>query len=195
MKFFICPKINKINKHSLKKAVHRQKGALEMNDEYQHKQNLRQLSAIGIQTVEMTKEVFVSAVRGFLEGHSPEKSGETTLKKLQEQSGGNLENIRVTDQNIGSFTETARKYDIDYALKRDKSTEPPTWYVFFKTNEKRRDTLNRAMTEYTAVALGNSDKRTAITTPEKVHQIDRKVQENRKIKPPVRKRKRNDRDI
>ena len=37
-----------------------------------------------------------------------------------------LDSIEVSDRNIGDFLNTARKYDVDFALKRDKSTSPPT---------------------------------------------------------------------
>jgi hypothetical protein len=164
-----------------------------MNQENRNKQALRETYAICMQVQEMSKAVFLSALQAFIENRETNKKGKTTLKDLRQQSDGKLENVKITDQNIGDFTETARKYDIDYALKRDKSTEPPTWYVFFKTNEKRRDTLNRAMTEYTAVALGKSEKQKAVTTPEKVRQLDKKIRLERQMNPPKKKKDRGER--
>lgn len=46
-----------------------------------------------------------------------------------------LTNIEVTDQNIRSFDRVARKYNIDYALKKDKSNNPPRYLVFFKARD------------------------------------------------------------
>ena len=37
-----------------------------------------------------------------------------------------------TDENIKAFEATAKKYGIDFALKKDKSTSPPRHLVFFK---------------------------------------------------------------
>ena len=35
-----------------------------------------------------------------------------------------------------AFSVVAKKYDIDYALKKDPTTEPPHYYVFFKAKDK-----------------------------------------------------------
>lgn len=46
--------------------------------------------------------------------------GKQTLKDLTKQKD-KLANIQVTNKNIGSFDRVARKYDIDYALKRTEA--------------------------------------------------------------------------
>lgn len=64
-----------------------------------------------------------------------------TYKQLQAKSPSKLDSIEVSDRNIGDFLKTARKYDVDFALKRDKSTTPPTYHVFFsaaKTEDFKR---------------------------------------------------------
>ena len=48
--------------------------------------------------------------------------GKTTLKKMM-QEGSQLTNIEITDNNIKSFEKVARKYGIDYSLKKDRSGE------------------------------------------------------------------------
>lgn len=45
------------------------------------------------------------------------KRGKQSIKSLQ-QSGAQLTNIVVTDNNIKSFDRVARKYGIDYSLKK-----------------------------------------------------------------------------
>ena len=60
--------------------------------------------------------------------------GKQTLKDLTKQKD-KLANIQVTNKNIGSFDRVARKYDIDYALKKDRSVRPPIYYVFFKAKD------------------------------------------------------------
>lgn len=72
--------------------------------------------------------------------------GKQTLKDLTGQKD-KLANIQVTSQNIGSFDRAARKYDIDYALKKDKSVSPPVYYVFFKAKDV--DVMTAAFKEYT----------------------------------------------
>ena len=44
-------------------------------------------------------------------------------------------NIEITDRNIKSFNSTARKYGIDYLLKKDTSVAPPMYQIFFKARD------------------------------------------------------------
>lgn len=55
--------------------------------------------------------------------------GKQTIKQLIAQ-GAQLTNIQITDQNIKSFDRVARKYGIDYSLKKDSHVEPPLYLVF-----------------------------------------------------------------
>lgn len=72
--------------------------------------------------------------------------GKQTLKDLTKQKD-KLANIQITNKNIGSFDRVARKYDIDYALKKDRSVRPPIYYVFFKAKDV--DVMTAAFKEYT----------------------------------------------
>ena len=57
--------------------------------------------------------------------------GKQSMEKLKAHNQ-ELSNIEVTDGNIRSFEKYARKYDIDYCLKKDRSAEPPKYYVFLR---------------------------------------------------------------
>ena len=85
---------------------------------------------ISIKAEKMTADVLKSALQEFMSGKA-EKKGRMTYKQLQAKSPSKLDSIEVSDRNIGDFLKTARKYDVDFALKRDKSTSPPTYHVFF----------------------------------------------------------------
>ena len=91
---------------------------------------------------------------------SPEKDsavyrGKQSMEKLKAQNV-ELSNIEITDGNIKSFEKCARKYDIDYCLKKDKTAEPPRYYVFFKAKDV--DALTAAFKEYTGKQLKKSKK-------------------------------------
>lgn len=73
--------------------------------------------------------------------------GQQTLSDLTAGSD-KLTNIQITDKNIGSFHKVARKYDIDYALKKDGTANPPRYYVFFKAKDV--DVMNAAFKEYSS---------------------------------------------
>lgn len=57
------------------------------------------------------------------------RRGKQSLKQMMKE-GSQLTNIEVTDNNIKSFERVARKYGIDYSLKKDSSTSPPRYLVF-----------------------------------------------------------------
>ena len=72
---------------------------------------------ISIKTEKLTADVLKAALQEFLSGKA-EKKGRMTYKQLQEKSVSKLDSIAVSDRNIGDFLKTARKYDVDLALKK-----------------------------------------------------------------------------
>ena len=60
-----------------------------------------------------------------------EYHGKQSMKKLAQQNV-QLSNIEITNNNIKAFEKVAKKYGIDFSLKRDKSVDPPRYFVFFK---------------------------------------------------------------
>lgn len=71
--------------------------------------------------------------------------GKRTLRDLQDE-GSELSNIEITDENIKSFERYARKYGVDYALKKDKAADPPRYFVFFRARDVK--TMEAAFKEY-----------------------------------------------
>ena len=81
--------------------------------------------------------------------------GKMTVKQLAAQNRG-LQSVEVTDQNIGSFKKIARKYGIDFALKKDATESPPRYLVFFKGRDA--DVLTAAFKEFSAKKLTQEKK-------------------------------------
>ena len=110
------------------------------------------------------------------------RPGKKSLNKMIEE-GSELTNIEIKDSNIKSFEKVARKYGIQYSLKKDKSVTPPNYIVFFRA--KHAEVMNAAFKEYTDVALPKSRKasirkrlrkaieRTAHREREKIHERNR----------------------
>ena len=71
--------------------------------------------------------------------------GKQTLRQLMKHNTG-VSNIEITDQNIRAFSATAKKYGIDFALKKDTTSQPPRYLVFFKSRDA--DALTAAFAEY-----------------------------------------------
>ena len=73
--------------------------------------------------------------------------GKQTLRQLMKHNTG-VSNIEITDQNIRAFSATAKKYGIDFALKKDTSGEIPRYLVFFKGRDA--DVITAAFREFSA---------------------------------------------
>ena len=82
-------------------------------------------------------------------------TGKQTVKQLVGQGQG-VSNIEITDSNIKSFERVARKYGVDYALKKDVSGEVPRYLVFFKARDT--DALTAAFKEYSAKEVKRDQK-------------------------------------
>ena len=126
----------------------------------------------GSQSARITASVLKAAMREYLEAESQRKQqraaqktaqkagssvprGRQTVGQLMEQNQG-LTNIEITDRNIKSFERVANKYNIDYALKKDKSMDPPRYLVFFKARDV--DVMTAAFKEYSGKELLKSKK-------------------------------------
>lgn len=81
--------------------------------------------------------------------------GKQSMEKLMKQNC-QLSNIEITDGNIKSFEKYARKYSIDFSLKKDTSVSPPRYFVFFKAKDV--DVMTAAFKEYTGKQLTKSKK-------------------------------------
>lgn len=81
--------------------------------------------------------------------------GKQSMRKLLKQNC-QLTNIEVTDGNIKSFEKYARKYHIDFSLKKDTSVSPPRYFVFFKARDV--DLMTAAFKEYTGKTLSKGKK-------------------------------------
>ena len=107
--------------------------------------------ALIIDGTKMSVQVLEKALQKFLEAQknkSPKMHrGKQTLKQLAGQNAG-LANIEISDKNIKAFTHVAKKYHVDFALKKDTTAEQPRYLVFFKSRDA--DAITAAFQEFTA---------------------------------------------
>mgnify|MGYP000484533269 FL=1 len=109
---------------------------------------------LAINTTKMTANVLKSAISKYLAYRKEKKRegpvkpcGKQSVKQLVGQDQG-VANIEITDRNIKDFERIARKYGVDFALKKDKTGDIPKYLVFFKARDA--DALTAAFREYTA---------------------------------------------
>ena len=71
--------------------------------------------------------------------------GRQSVKKLVGQNQG-VSNVELSGEDIKAFERVARKYGVDYAVKKVKG-DAPRFLIFFKARDA--DALNAALSEYT----------------------------------------------
>lgn len=106
-------------------------------------------------------------------------TGKQTVKQLIGQKQG-VTNIDIDQTDLKGFEKYARKYGVDYAITKDKSTTPAKYLVFFKA--KDGDAMTAAFNAYSADIL-NRKKQPSVL--KKLHTLMAKVKER-----PVNVRKR-----
>ncbi len=118
--------------------------------------------ALYIKGGKLTAATLQKAMKALLEQmkkqQGKEPHGKQSLKQLMKQNTG-VSNIEITDANIKAFEHTAKKYGIDYALKKDATETPPRYLVFFKGRDA--DVLTAAFKEFSAKQL-TQDKKPSI---------------------------------
>lgn len=115
--------------------------------------------ALIIDGAKMSEQVLEKALQKFLDAQknkSPKlHRGKQTLKQLAGQNAG-LANIEISDKNIKAFTHVAKKYHVDFALKKDTTAEQPRYLVFFKSRDA--DAITAAFQEFASRKMGRDEK-------------------------------------
>ena len=115
--------------------------------------------ALSMKTGKFTAQVLQAALKKYLQHRAKGKTmlhhGQQSLKQLKKH-GAALSNIEITEANIGAFKPCAKKYGVDFALRKDKTTQPPHYVVIFKS--KDADNLEQAFREFTAKTLSKEQR-------------------------------------
>ena len=109
---------------------------------------------LAITTTRMTARAILSGIRTYLYYHNrnkaneikdPYKHGKQSVKELIGQGQG-VESIEVGDESLRTFNSIAKKYGVDFAIKKDKTVDSPHYVAFFKA--KDADALQHILDEY-----------------------------------------------
>ena len=115
--------------------------------------------ALSMKTGKLTAQVLQAALKKYLQHRAKGKAtlhhGQQSLKQLKKHRAA-LSNIEITEANIGAFKPCAKKYGVDFALRKDKTTQPPHYVVIFKS--KDADNLEQAFREFTAKTLSKEQR-------------------------------------
>ena len=113
--------------------------------------------ALSIKTGKLSAEVLQKSMKFFLSQVKKQADrrqmphGKQTLKQLMKQNAG-VSNIEITKDNIKAFESTAKKYGIDFALKKADDR----YLVFFKGRDA--DVLTAAFREFSKKKLDKERK-------------------------------------
>ena len=81
--------------------------------------------------------------------------GKQTVKQLTRQGQG-VNTMEIADENLRQFERIARKYGVDYAVRRDKDAEPPRFLLFFKGRDA--DAITAAFKEFMTAKERKSER-------------------------------------
>lgn len=121
--------------------------------------------ALVIKAAKLDANILKSAMRMYLNHcrkQAQKTHGKVSVKELVGEGAG-ASSIEITDGNIKSFERVARKYNVDFAVKKDKTTEPPKYLVFFKGRDA--DAVAQALKEF---VYGNEKKNSRTSVRQKL---------------------------
>ena len=114
--------------------------------------------ALYIKTGKLTAQTLQKAMKAILSKGKKQLAkppqGKQSLKQLMKQNAG-VSNIEITDSNIKAFESTAKKYNIDFSLKKVKG-EQTRYLLFFKGRDA--DVMTAAFQEFSAKKLNREKK-------------------------------------
>ena len=134
--------------------------------------------ALTISTAKLTGRLFKAAVAKYLDYRKNKQHeepaiphGKQTVRQLIGQNQG-VSTIESNDPHIKNFERIARKYGVDYAIKKVKDdTGKHKYVIFFKARDA--DALTQAFTEYTRKSAEREKKPSVLR---KLHDIGAKMQ-------------------
>lgn len=148
-----------------------------MNDEINHELTGKVMS-LTFQAVRFDARTLQKAMQAYLRNRQGRKVGEIRHGKMKVEKlvgqGQGATAIEVTDDNIKSFEKIARKYHVDFAVKKDKTVNPPKYMVFFKG--KDTDVITQAFKEFVKY---NEQQKTKVSVRQKLRKFANIVAQNK----------------
>ena len=114
---------------------------------------------IVVSTTKLTARTILNAGKAAIQQQQAKMAGgKQSVRMLLRQNRG-VSSVEIDKTNIRGFERYAKKYGIDYAIRKDSSEVPPRYLVFFKAPDA--EAFNSAFKEYSASLL-NKDKRPSV---------------------------------
>ena len=99
---------------------------------------------LAISTTRLTARSIIAGIRKYLQHREKVKArkrtrdtavhGKQSVKQLLGQNQG-ATNVEIDKDGIRDFERLARKYGVDFAVRKDKSVDPPRYLVFVRSKD------------------------------------------------------------
>ncbi|MCD8122847.1 MAG: PcfB family protein [Clostridiales bacterium] len=121
---------------------------------------------LAITTSKLTARTIMNGLRMYLNHRTKVKAkkaaaknevprGKQTVEQLIGQNQG-VTSIPIASTELNGFERVAKKYGVDFAIRKDVSAEPPRYTVFFKARDEAA--LEAAYKEYSAQTLSKQKR-------------------------------------
>lgn len=144
---------------------------------------------LAISTTKLTLRTIISGIRKYLQhrekvkakkGRDPAVHGKQSVKKLLGQNQG-AANAEIEKEGIKDFERLAKKYGMDFAVRKDKTVDPPRYFVFVRA--KDADALDAICKEHQARSMTKDRKPSVLAQLSKfknlVASVPKKIREKK----------------
>ena len=145
---------------------------------------------LAISTTRLTARSVIAGIRKYLQHREKVKArkgirdtavhGKQSVKQLLGQNQG-ATNVEIDKDGIRDFERLAKKYGVDFAVRKDKSVDPPRYLVFVRS--KDADALDAICKEHQARSLTKDKKPSVLAQLKKFKEMvaanPRKVREKK----------------
>ena len=153
---------------------------------------------LAVSTTKLTGRTLMNAFRTYLYHKNNVKMrralGEQHGKVIGKQSvkelmgrGEGLSVIEIADGSAREFCKTAKKFGVDYAIRKDKSCDPPRYTVFFKA--KDAEVLQQVLKDYVLKNREKEPKEKKQSILEQLRKFKEKIAENHEQKKQKQRKK------
>ena len=118
---------------------------------------------LAVSTTKLTARTLARAIRWYLMHRSQKRFRKSMQHEEGKQSvaellkaGVSTDKIELPDGSAKDFCRLAKKFGVDYAIRKDKTLDPPRYIVFFKA--KDTEVLDQVVKEYVANTKAKQDR-------------------------------------
>ena len=144
---------------------------------------------LAISTTRLSLQTIISGIRKYLQhrekvkvqkGREPGVHGKQSVKKLLGQNQG-AANAEIEKESIKDFERIAKKYGVDFAVRKNKAVDPPRYFVFVRAKDS--DALDAICKEHHARSLTKDQKPSVLAQLDKfknlVASLPKKIREKK----------------